>query len=144
MNPWNRVAALTRFKAFEARDGVTYCNEFIQAAAFLWGCEDVAGRLIRDLHLHVQAHPGTWRPVGLGEGQLCANQGRLVLALYSTPEPKGDHGCIIVPGRLEASGTWGEHVPQCANVGTANFYGKKLSFAFNAKEKPILYLLEGS
>ncbi len=137
---WKMVEALARLKCFEARGATTFCNEFLQAASFLWGCLDLSGKLIRDIHLCVKGLPTRWKPAGMAEAQLAANQGRLVIALWSDEAPQGDHGCIIAPGKLESSGTWGMEVPQAANVGKDNFFGKKLSFAFPANQRPEFYI----
>jgi len=138
------IMRLTCFVAFKKRpDGITFCNEFLQTSSFLWGCPDLEGKLIRQMHEYVIAHPERWPVVTYSEAQLAANQGDLVVALWSDPEPAGDHGNLIIPGKLADSGTFGCPVPQCANVGQTNFYGKPLSFGFNALKKPTTYRWRG-
>jgi len=143
------ISYLTRFKSVEKHnidddpELETFCNEFLQASCFLWGCVEVGAKLIRRIHQHVLAQMDCWQEVSYSEAQLLANQNRLVIALWSDAKPGGDHGCIIIPGKLVGSSTYNEMVPNCANVGKDNFYGKKLSFAFPAAQKPTLYLWRG-
>lgn len=135
---WPIIRSLTDLVAFKARPEITFCNEFLQCAVSLWGCRELVGKLIRQIHMHVHRNE-RWEVMSFDEAQLAANMSRLVIALWSDPEPLGDHGCLIVPGTMYASKSWGTNVPLCANVGRNNFYGKGLSFAFTKDKKPTLY-----
>lgn len=140
---YKRVEAISKFQSLVARGATTFCNEFTQACSFVFGIDELAGKLARDIHLNALLRQDDWRKVGLAESQDACNAGFFVIAVYSTPEPGGDHVCVIVPGEMQDSGSWGCKVPLCANVGKSNFYGKPLSFAFTPAEKPELFVYHG-
>lgn len=81
-----------------------------------------------------------WRLVGhafdqkaLTEAQQKANEKRAVVAVYETQEGV-KHFALILPGELQASGTWGFQVPNAAsfmlNDPSRSFVSKSLSYAF--------------
>jgi hypothetical protein len=49
--------------------------------------------------------------------------------------------CVIAPEPLTFSGSWMKAVPAAANVGKANFYGLRLSWAFH--EQPRMWVFLG-
>ena len=135
---YGMVEALTKLPAFIANSGVTHCNSLVQAVSFLWGCDELKGMMIRDMHLYISKSP-MWVPRDINSAHLAAECGGLVLALWSDPKPFGDHGCIVIPGDRQWSESWEMKVPICANVGKTNFYGKKLSYAFTKEQMPEFY-----
>lgn len=79
---------------------------------------------------------GGWLQMGNPEvAQAKANEGALVIAGHAVPGAHG-HVCVVIPGLLELSTTWGKLVPKVMNVGKDVFIGKKASWAFKKDEEP--------
>jgi hypothetical protein len=83
---------------------------------------------------------GQWTPIGyaydqkaLDEAQQQANANKAVIAVYTTPSGIG-HIALILPGKLQYSGSWGFNVPNAAsfvfNEAEKSFIDKGLSYAF--------------
>src|SRR5688572_20229261 len=94
---------------------------------------------------------GQWKEIGraydqkaLKEAQDQANAHKAVIAVYTTPSGIG-HIALILPGKLQYSGSWGFDVPNAAsflfNDSEKSFVDKGLSYAFtkNMIKDVILY-----
>jgi hypothetical protein len=69
----------------------------------------------------------------LTQAQQMANEKKAVVAVYQNANSVG-HMALIIPGQLEASGSWGLNVPNAASFflpePSRSFVNKGLSFAF--------------
>lgn len=94
---------------------------------------------------------GQWKSIGyaydqqaLVEAQNEANKHKAVIAVYTTPSGIG-HIAVILPGKLQYSGSWGFNVPNAAsfffNESSKSFVDKGLSYAFakNMIKDVVLY-----
>jgi hypothetical protein len=94
---------------------------------------------------------GQWTPIGhayeqkaLEEAQNQANASKAVIAVYTTDNGIG-HIALILPGKLQYSGSWGFNVPNAAsfaiNDTEKSFVDKGLSYAFakNMIKDVVLY-----
>lgn len=94
---------------------------------------------------------GEWNQIGyaydqkaLDKAQDHANANKAVIAVYMTPAGVG-HIALILPGKLQYSGSWGFNVPNAAsfffNDSEKSFVDKGLSYAFskNMIKDVILY-----
>ncbi len=76
------------------------------------------------------------RPIhraSLTQAQQLANEKKAVVAVYQNANSVG-HVALVLPGNLEASGSWGLSVPNAASFflpePSRSFVNKGLSFAF--------------
>lgn len=114
---------------------VTHCNQFIQYVAKCMGYGAFDGMTANEMVEFMRKPENGWiQPADGKTAQEHANKGVLVLAGRANPLGHG-HVCLVVPGILEKSGSWGDPVPKCVNIGKDVFFGKKISFAFSAAEK---------
>jgi hypothetical protein len=94
---------------------------------------------------------GQWTTIGyaydqkaLDEAQNQANSHKAVIAVYTTTNGIG-HIAVILPGKLQYSGSWGYNVPNAAsfaiNDTSKSFVDKGLSYAFakNMIKDVVLY-----
>ena len=94
---------------------------------------------------------GPWNQIGyaydqkaLDKAQAEANLNKAVIAVYLTPSGIG-HIALILPGKLQYSGSWGFNVPNAAsfffNDAEKSFVDKGLSYAFskNMIKDVVLY-----
>lgn len=94
---------------------------------------------------------GQWNQIGyaydqkaLDQAQEEANRSKAVIAVYMTPNGIG-HIALILPGKLQYSGSWGFNVPNAAsfffNDSEKSFVDKGLSYAFskNMIKDVVLY-----
>ncbi|HEX6226986.1 MAG TPA: hypothetical protein VFZ52_21355 [Chryseolinea sp.] len=112
-------------------------------------------KLSRYLHINEisksSLEDGPWKPLGyaydqkaLEEAQKQANASHAVIAVYVTASGIG-HIAVILPGKLQFSGSWGFNVPNAAsfvfNDSEKSFVDKGLSYAFskNMIKDVILY-----
>lgn len=112
---------------------VTHCNQFVHSIAKAIGYTNFEGLMANQMVDLMKKPENGWIQVDGAVAQEHANKGVLVIA-GRTATGHG-HVCIVVPGILEKSGSWGEAVPKCVNVGKDVFFGKKISFAFSSTEK---------
>lgn len=113
----------------------TYCNFFIQYVAKCVGYSGFDGMMANQMVEFMRRPDSGWIQLADSKtAQEHANNGVLVIAGRGNPSGHG-HVCLIVPGILEKSGSWGDAVPKCVNVGKDVFFGKKVSFAFSGDEK---------
>jgi hypothetical protein len=94
---------------------------------------------------------GQWNQIGyaydqkaLEKAQAEANLSKAVIAVYITPSGVG-HIALILPGKVQFSGSWGFNVPNAAsfffNDSEKSFVDKGLSYAFskNMIKDVVLY-----
>jgi hypothetical protein len=148
----------------------TFCNFFVRSVLkniYGWtGFETQSTDQAGEMTDYMNAHPQTWKKLdgtfvykikGVEQSKegpdyevaaQYAAQGCLVVAAWKNPDypktsPTG-HVCVVAPeNQLMFSNKWGRTVAMAANVGSSNWYGKGLSFAFGEKE-PGLYLFLGA
>ena len=118
----------------------TFCNQFIQYVLNGFGYGKMNGLLANQMFDFLSSPGNGWISVSDDVAQSHANNGVIVLASH---KKEGSHGhiCVIVPGIIEKSHTWGKAVPKCVNVGKDVFFGKKVSFAFTKEEMPVYFAL---
>ena len=119
----------------------TYCNLAMQYILNGMGYGEMNGLTANQMDAFMADPHNGWIAIEDGVAQNHANNGVIVLASRAL-EGHG-HVCLILPGILEKSGSWGKPVSKCLNIGKDVFFGKKLSYAFQADEMPKLYVLAG-
>lgn len=102
-------------------------------------------KLKRHLHIYEISKSmidgGQWTLLGhayeqkaLNEAQQNANANKAVIAVYTTASG-GKHIALILPGKLDYSGSWGFNVPNSASFffddPAKSYVGKGLSYAFS-------------
>lgn len=89
--------------------------------------------------IDIMARDSLWRKTGLVFAQNKANQGYLSVA----GEKKKPHGhvCVIRPGNFVYSQKWGYYCPKVMNIGSKNFMGLGLNYAF--KKIPEIWVFQG-
>lgn len=135
----------------------TFCNFFLREVCSWFGWKnfespnrDQAG----EITMYMRNHPETWEKLSSHEeARDHACQGRLVVAGYVYPQPEnvkpGDwhasgHVCVVAPvNKLGYSPSWKQNVCYVANVGSKNFYNRKMSYAYKASQKPDLFVFKG-
>lgn len=135
---------LDRFKSRDVTgDGApeTFCNYFVDHVAHEVGCDDfrpVKGgypMLANAMVMYMGANTDRWQELDPDEAQVEANFGHLVIAGWNNDNGHG-HVNIIIPGALTWSKQFGDDVPNCANVGPSNFFGRPVSYGFGKDMKP--------
>ncbi len=84
---------------------------------------------------------GDWRQISGDLAGQMANTGALVAAIDENPGGPG-HVCVVIPGHVEYSPSFGYAVPKVMNIGKDVFIGKRASFAFQATDKPLYFCLK--
>jgi hypothetical protein len=152
------AASLDEFMQCTNTNGEKYqCTGFIgEAIAKVYKTNAFfSDKLSRYLFIHEipksLVENGQWTPIGhayeqkaLEEAQNQANASKAVIAVYTTANGIG-HIALILPGKLQYSGSWGFNVPNAAsfaiNDATKSFVDKGLSYAFakNMIKDVVLY-----
>lgn len=132
-----RLEIATKDRKYQPRDGLTFCNYFVEAAAEWFGYRGFGGLMANGIVEKMRNTPNTFSLVGYKEAAEHANTGRLVIAGQQA-EPHG-HVCIVYPGNMGWSGSWNCEVPLAANVGKNCWVGLPLSRAFKAQPELFLY-----
>jgi hypothetical protein len=143
-----------------AIDDHTACNVFVARGTKLCfgirdfckpgdGIEDETYPSANEIAEQAKQHWHLIGPAGqqlnLNRAQAYANGGRPVIAVRSVP---GDHGhvCLILPGELTHSSTWGLKVPNSASFRLDDvkgcYVGGRLSKAFGADKKDTVLLYQ--
>ena len=157
---WRRdlAASLDKFRQCTQVTGEKYqCSGFIgESIASVYKTNAFySEKQSRYLHINEisksSVESGPWTSLGhaydqkaLEEAQKQANANRAVIAVYVTESGIG-HIALILPGRLQFSGSWGFNVPNAAsfafNDSEKSFVDKGLSYAFskNMIKDVILY-----
>ena len=120
---------------------VTYCNMAMQYICNGMGYTEFTGMTANEMDAFVSDPHNGWISVDDTTAQAHANSGVIVLASKAMNEH--GHVCLILPGILEKSLSYGKAVPKCLNVGKDVFYGKKVSFAFQYQDMPKYWALAG-
>jgi len=130
------------FKPTTDSNGVltTFCNEFIQSICNGLGYSGLNGLMANQMIDFMLDPKNGWITVDDAVAQAHANNGALVIAGKKNPTGHG-HVCLIIPGILEQSNSFGKSVPKCANVGKDVFIGKRISFAFPVSMIPQYFVL---
>jgi hypothetical protein len=137
-------------KKYKARDvtgdgkNETWCNYFVNDVAMQLGCEDFNGDpfplLANAMVDFMDRDTHGWQELDPDEAQREANRGAFVLAGWKAHHTHHGHVCIVIPGKLTWSKQFGDDVPLCANVGTGNFYGRPVSYAFRQHMVPRYWM----
>jgi len=128
----------------KSKDGTilaTFCNRFVQYVLNSMGYGEMNDMMANQMHDFMSDPKNGWIEVSMEVGQNHANNGVVVIASHKD-DPHG-HVCIVLPGILEQSYSWGAKVPKVVNIGGSVFFGKKLSYAFRANQKPTIFALAG-
>lgn len=127
---------------FPPQGKTTHCNEGLMYIADGLGCRDLDGMNATCMVQHVQqlciTHSHDWREDSWERAVAHAARGGF--AFFGMEAPPGDvHGHVvsIAAKSMEMSGTWGQEVPICANIGKTNGF-MRLSQCFRLDEKPML------
>lgn len=132
---------LILLEKYKARDGKTFCNIFVHDVCSRLGLDKFKGLLANHMVDVMEQEPDEFfRLTDNYIAQLAANLGHLVIAGWKNPAGHPGHVAIVVKGALSYSGTYKAKVPNCANVGSKNFYGKPISYAFKLESKPTYWL----
>lgn len=123
----------------------TFCNCFVHTVAVAFGCTLLSqndGRaLAANAQIDVMERSSAFDRTGAAEiAQAEANQGRLVIA---SRRGRPGHVAVVMPGVTSASPSHGHRLPNGANVGQSNFYGKHLGWAFTHADCPIYFIWKG-
>lgn len=125
----------------------THCNRFVALCANEVGCNQLgapdewtANEIISRIEQLVLKGLA-WREVDPAEAQRIANLHQLVVA-GAKQEPHG-HVCLVIPGEMGWSKKHQSDMPQVANAGADNFYGRLASFAFPPDLPPRFWAWEG-
>lgn len=112
-------------------DGTTHCNEFVQSACNEIGCHDLDGMLATEMIDTMRGRPQAWKQVTFADAQAIANNDHLVIIGWRNPE-EGEHShvCLVIPGTMIWSNSFGKDLPVVANAGKTTFYGRVASYAF--------------
>ena len=105
-------------------NGLTHCNEAVQAVCETLGYDKLAGLNADEICAFI-AVSGDWSEVAFDNAQNMANQGSLLVAGLDSKALGQDHGHVVVirPGKPCYSGKWGA-CPRVLNVGAENFIAR--------------------
>jgi hypothetical protein len=113
--------------------GETFCNLFVDfVAQSVASYSGLHNKLANTIYDFVVNPDNGWVKVDGMVGQCHANSGAVVLAAQKNLGGHG-HVCVLCPGTMEQSGTFGKLVPKFVNVGKDVFAGKKVSYAFQTE-----------
>lgn len=118
----------------------TFCNLFIQYILNGFGYGAMNNMMANQMFDFMFDMKNGWISVSDDVAQNHANQGVIVIAAHKNDGAHG-HVCLILPGILEKSHSYGKAVPKAVSIGKDVFYGKKVSFAFRAEEMPTYFAL---
>jgi hypothetical protein len=117
--------------------GNTFCNCFINYVCTQLGYDKFRGLAANDMYDQMADPRNGWLKISGEVAQDHANAGSLVIAAKKA-DGHG-HVCLVIPGNIEQSGSWGKLAPIVINVGKDVFAGKKCSWAFS--EEPDYFVL---
>lgn len=116
-------------------NNTTHCNQFVAEVSRYCGFKGLEGLSTNEIVDLVSKHD-QWSEVAMDKAQDLANEGTLIIAgLKGSPH---GHVNVICPGKMKTSGRWIK-VPSVANVGTKNFIGTGLNWAFSDLPKLWAY-----
>ncbi len=134
--------------AFDPHGAETYCNFFLHSCASAFGARGFFSTeknrvlMANEMVDFLKVNQGQWKKFS-GDYKslvqdLCTSP---MLAVAAQKADIHGHVCILTPEPvLIQSGKWGKDVPQAANVGKTNFYGKGLNFAFGKEPEIFVYV----
>ncbi len=128
-------------------DGVpgdeTFCNWFVNDVALAIGCPEFDGDpwplKANVIVKNIDNNPARWQPADPDEAQDSANEGKFVISGWANKEGHG-HVNVIIPGKLVWSNQFQAEIPNCANVGSSNFFGKPVSYGYGKHMKPRYWI----
>lgn len=122
---------------------VTYCNRAMQFILHGMGYDEMEAMNANEMVDFMEGSSSGWiSPADDQVAQSHTNTGVIVLAGWRNPDGHG-HVNLVLPGILEKSHSLGRAVPKCLNIGKDVFIGKKISYAYTAKEQFKYYALSG-
>jgi len=124
---------------FAPKGDITHCNRFISYVMNCFGYDKFNGLMANGIIDLMNDLTHGWITVSDSVAQNHANAGVIVIA--GRKFDAHGHVCIVLPGILEKSGSFGRSVPKVVNIGKDVFFGKKVSFAFQSEEQPQYYAL---
>jgi len=82
------------------------------------------------------AKSGHWKEVTLKDAHKLANEGEIVMVGWHSQSAESGHVAVVVPGKLQDSGSWGHPVPRTFDTGaTARQSSDKLTNGFGKDKK---------
>ncbi len=135
-----RCKIAVKLDQFKPRDGMTFCNVFVHYISCAYGCSEFEGLLANHIYDILDQREDLFLELEPDQAQLAANNNQLVIAAWKNPAGHPGHVCIVVKGELYWSKAFKDDVPVCANVGTSNFYGRPISYAFRSNQKPRYWM----
>ena len=130
-------------KKYEARDGLTFCNVFVNKVSERVGCRKFKGLLANQIVDKMWKLEGAFLPVNAPAAASFATAGFLVIAGWKNKKDASGHVAVCTTGKLFWSNAMQLEVPYVASVGRKNFYGKPASFAFTKHSKPSYFVWIG-
>lgn len=100
----------------------TYCNFAVRDVSGAMGCHDLENKTADQMYDFL-VESKNWKEIPMGDAQLAANRGTLVIAALPSSEMNARHGhvCIVRPGEEVHSAKFGGLVPAIMNIGGQNF-----------------------
>ena len=100
----------------------TYCNYAVRDVSGAMGCHDLENKSADQMYEFLMESK-SWKEIPMGDAQLAANRGTLVVAALPSSEMEARHGhiCIVRPGEEVHSAKFGGLVPAIMNIGGQNF-----------------------
>lgn len=135
--------------AFNPEGGLTFCNYFLHSVACAFGVrgffDNKMNRVLMANEMYGRLKSGEIKGFKFFTGDykslvqdMCISP--LLVIAAQVGEIHG-HVCVLAPEKeLVQSFKWKKAVPQVANVGKTNFYGKGLNFAFATEPEIFVYI----
>lgn len=121
----------------------SFCNLFVQFVLSGFAINSLAGMTANEMVKFMSNPANGWiSPAGHDVAQAHANTGVPVIAGATSLTGHG-HVCLVLPGILGRSNSYGADVPHVVNVGRQVFFGKRVSYAFTPGERPTYYAPAG-
>ena len=100
----------------------TYCNFAVRDVSGAMGCHDLENKTADQMYEFLK-EAKSWKEIPVGDAQLAANRGTLVVAALPSSEMSARHGhiCVVRPGEEIFSSKFKCLVPAVMNIGGTNF-----------------------
>lgn len=111
----------------------TFCNFAVQDVAHYFDCKDLDDKTAEEICIFLSISP-RWQELAIGDVQIKANVGSLVIAAATSQILGQGHGhvCVIRPGKMQDSAHWKCPAPAAMNLGRAGTcsISRTVNFAF--------------
>ncbi len=117
---------------------ITYCNLAVLAVLNAYGDHTLDDLHADDMMLFLQQSKKDptmlWIPKPIGDCQLLASEGTIIVAGLTSRQLGQSHGhvCTLTPGEEDFSGHWNKKTPKCLSIGRKAicFRSKGVNWAF--------------